>query len=294
MRKINTLLVLAISLLTVVSCKNETKITEDTAATDTIAKTEHKIISLNGAITEIVAALGHEGQLVGRDVTSTWPESVKETATDLGHVRSLSIESVMALQPTIILATEKDMNPELRERLKSSGITAHVFPQEYSPEGTKNLIADVAKALNHNDYKKLQDKIDADLAKVEPLANSTKVLFIYARGAGNLMVGGKNTPVDKVIGLAGAQNAVTEFEDYKPLTPEALIQANPDVILMFDSGIGSLGGPQGVLKIQGIDKTNAGKNKKIISMDGGLLSGFGPRVGEAAIQLNSLLSDNAK
>lgn len=294
MRKINTLLVLAISLLTVASCKNETKTTEDTTATDTIAKTEHKIISLNGAITEIVAALGHEGQLVGRDVTSTWPESVKETATDLGHVRSLSVESVMALQPTIILATEKDMNPELRERLKSSGVTAHVFPQEYSPEGTKKLIADVAEALGHNDYKKLQDKIDADLAKVQPLANSPKVLFIYARGAGNLMVGGKNTPVDKVIALAGAQNAVTEFEDYKPLTPEALIQANPDVILMFDSGIGSLGGPQGVLKIQGIDKTNAGKNKKIISMDGGLLSGFGPRVGEAATQLNSLLSENAK
>lgn len=294
MRKINTLLVLAISLLTVASCKNETKTTEDTTATDTIAKTEHRIISLNGAITEIVAALGHEGQLVGRDVTSTWPESVKETATDLGHVRSLSIESVMALQPTIILATEKDMNPELRERLNSSGVTAHVFPQEYSPEGTKRLIADVAKALGHDDYKKLQDKIDADLAKVQPLANSPKVLFIYARGAGNLMVGGKNTPVDKVIALAGAQNAVTEFEDYKPLTPEALIQANPDVILMFDSGIGSLGGPQGVLKIQGIDKTNAGKNKKIIAMDGGLLSGFGPRVGEAAIQLNSLLSDNAK
>ena len=35
-----------------------------------------------------------------------------------------------------------------------------------------------------------------------------------------------------------------DFEDYKPLTPEALIKGNPDVILMFNSGIGSLGGPQ--------------------------------------------------
>lgn len=296
MKKINTVFVLAFTLFSIVSCKNDTQKTEESATEkDTVAlTTSHKIISLNGAITEIVAALGHEGQIVGRDVTSTWPESVTTSATDLGHVRTMSIESVMALQPTIILATEKDMSPELQEKIKNSGVTAHVFPQEYSPEGTKKLIADVAKALNHDNFQELQDKIDTDLKKVQPLAAKPKVLFIYARGAGTLMVGGKNTPVDRVINLAGAQNAITEFEDFKPLTPEALIKGNPDVILMFDSGLGSLGGPQGVLKLQGVEKTNAGKNKKIISMDGGLLSGFGPRLGEAAVQLNSLLSDNAK
>ena len=45
----------------------------------------------------------------------------------------------------------------------------------------------------------------------------------------------------------------------------------------------------GVLKLEGISSTNAGKNKKIIAMDGQLVSGFGPRVGEAAVQLNQLL-----
>ena len=63
---------------------------------------------------------------------------------------------------------------------------------------------------------------------------------------------------------------------------------------MFDSGVESLSGAAGVLKIPGVDKTNAGKNKKIITMDGGLLSGFGPRLGEAATQLNSKLAENAK
>ena len=32
---------------------------------------------------------------------------------------------------------------------------------------------------------------------LKPLATKPKVLFIYARGAGNLMVAGKNTPVEK-------------------------------------------------------------------------------------------------
>lgn len=296
MKKLNTLLAIAFVVLATVSCKKETQTTEESAtATDTIAKTTtHKIVSLNGAVTEIVAALGHEKEIVGTDVTSTYPESLKATAKDLGHVRSISIESIMALQPTIIIGTAKDISPELLAKIKGSGIKAEVFDQEFTPEGTKKLIADVAKALGNNDFKALQDKVDADLAQVKPIAKAPKVLFIYARGANMLMVSGTKTPVDRAIALAGGQNAVTDFEDFKPLTPEALIKGNPDVILMFDSGIGSVGGPQGVLKIPGVDKTNAGKNKKIITMDGGLLSGFGPRLGEAATKLNSLLIENAK
>ena len=94
---------------------------------------------------------------------------------------------------------------------------------------------------------------------------------------------------EKLIAIAGGENAISEFEDFKPLTPEAVVKGNPDYILMFDKGLESIGGVDGVLKLEGVATTNAGKNKKIIAMDGGLLSGFGPRVGQAAVQLNQLL-----
>jgi iron complex transport system substrate-binding protein len=297
MKKINTILAFTLILLATVSCKKEEKTTEDTTVkTDTVAKAEtQRIISLNGAVTEIVAALGHEKEIVGVDVTSTYPETVKTTAKDLGHVsRGVTIESIIALKPTVILGTDKDMSPELLAKIKASGVKAQLFTQEFTPEGTKKLIEEVAKAVNNTEYKALQDKVDADLKNVKPVAAAPKVLFIYARGANMMMVSGTNTPVDKVIALAGGKNAVTDFEDYKPLTPEALIKGNPDVILMFDSGLQSLGGVENVLKITGVDKTNAGKNKKIIAMDGALLSGFGPRLGEGVTQLNGLLLGNAK
>ena len=291
MKKINTFLALTFVLLSAISCKKEVTVeTTTTEVKDSIVKPVQKIVSLNGAVTEIVAALGHEKELVGVDVTSTYPADVKTTAKDLGHVRSVNIEGIMALNPTLIIGTDKDMSPELLEKIKKSGVKAELFKQEFTPEGTKRLIADVAKVLNHKDFIQLNTKIDADLKNVKPLATAPKVLFIYARGANMMMVSGTGTPVDRVIALAGAKNAITDFEDFKPLTPEALIKGNPDVILMFDSGLESLGGAAGVLKIPGVDKTNAGKNKKIIAMDGGLLSGFGPRLGEAATQLNTLLS----
>jgi iron complex transport system substrate-binding protein len=100
MKKISVL-VLAIVSLAVASCKKE----EETKKEETpVEKTEAlKIVSLNGAVTEIIAALGHEKEIVGVDVTSTYPETVKTTAKDLGHVRSITIESIVALKPTVII-----------------------------------------------------------------------------------------------------------------------------------------------------------------------------------------------
>jgi iron complex transport system substrate-binding protein len=283
MKKISILLII-LSLLSV-SCNKQEK--EATTTTTETKQGPHRIVSLNGAVTEIISALGHEKEVVGRDVTSTYPETIKNTATDLGHVRSITLEAILKLKPTLVLGTDKDMNPELLEKLKAAGIKAEVFNQEFSIEGTEKLIEQVAKTIGNSNHAQLQEKINTD-------QKLPKVLFIYARGANMLMVSGNNTPVDKMISLAGGQNAVTEFEDYKPLTPEALIKGNPDVILMFDSGLQSVGGVEGVLKIPGVDKTNAGKNKRIISMDGALLSGFGPRLGEGISQLNTLLAKNPK
>ena len=116
MKKISILALAIVSLATFSCKKEEIKVEETSVETPTEAQ---KIVSLNGAITEIAVALGYEKEIIGVDVTSTFPESVKSTATDLGHVRSISIESIVALQPTIILATEKDMNPELAEKINS-------------------------------------------------------------------------------------------------------------------------------------------------------------------------------
>ncbi|MDC8103193.1 heme/hemin ABC transporter substrate-binding protein [Chryseobacterium sp. PTM-20240506] len=290
------IILVASILLAVASCKKaESAKQENTAETNTsqTPKTNNKIVTLNGGITEIVSALGHEKEIVGTDVTSTYPETLKATAKDLGHVRSMTIEPIMAVNPTLILASDKDINPELLGKIKSSGIKTEIFKQEYSVEGTKKLIEQVAKAIGNTDYQKLNDKIDADLKQVQPIAKKPKVLFIYARG-NMLMVSGTKTPMDALIGLAGGQNAVTEFEDFKPLTPEAVVKANPDVLFFFSSGLQGAGGNEGALKMPGVSQTNAGKNKKIIAMDGGLVSGFGPRLGEAAVGLNKLLIENTK
>lgn len=289
------IILVASILLAVYSCKKEegAKKENTTETSSEAPKSNNKIVTLSGGVTEIISALGHEKEIVGYDVTSTYPESLKATAKDLGHVRSMTIEPIMAVSPTLVLASNKDVNPELLGKIKASGIKAEIFDQEFTVEGTKKLIEQVAKALGNTDYQKLNDKIDADLKQIQPIAKKTKVLFIYARG-NMLMVSGKKTPMDALISLAGGENAVSDFEDFKPLTPEAVVKANPDVLFFFSSGLQGAGGNEGALKMPGVSQTNAGKNKKIIAMDGGLVSSFGPRLGEAAVGLNKLLIENTK
>jgi len=287
MKKYITVLAVAIALI---ACNKKETTDATTVAVENKIDEDQKIVSLNGAVSETIAALGASAQIVGVDVTSTYPENLKNTATDLGHVRTITAESILSLKPTVVVATSKDVNPTLNEQLKQAGIQLVVIDQEYSVDGTKKLITEVANNLGKVNVESLINNIDTQLKEVKSFDKKPKVLFIYARGAGNLMVAGKETPLHNMIELAGAENAAAALTDFKPLTPEALLTTNPDVILMFDSGLQSLGGAEGLLKIEGISATNAAKNNKIITMDGQLLSGFGPRLGEAVVELNSKLN----
>jgi iron complex transport system substrate-binding protein len=284
MKKILTVLTLA---LVVASCnkKENTNATTDGTLTETTVIKTDRIISLNGSITETLAALNEAENIVGKDVTSTFPADLK--AKDLGHVRSITAESILALQPSVVIGTSKDINPNLNDQLKKANISLIMIDQEYSVEGTKNLITSIATKLKKDNYQPLLDNISTKIATVKPFDKKPKILFIYARGAGNLMVAGTGTPLHSMIELAGAENAAAALTDFKPLTPEALLTTNPDVILMFEKGLQSIGGIDGLLKIEGISTTNAGKNKKVVTMDGQFLSGFGPRLGDAVVELHN-------
>lgn len=254
-----------------------------------------RIVSLNGTVTEILCALGLQRQIVGVDITSTYPVEMVKTPK-VGHNRSIGAEAVLALRPTIIMGTRTnsgvDVKPEVIQQFNSAAVKTVFFEQGYSVAETRKLITDVADAVGLSaKVPALLRRMDADLAIVRKPVRTQKVLFIYARGTGTLLVAGRNTPVEKMIELAGATNAATGFDNFKPLTAESLIAANPDVLLLFNSGLESLGGVDGLLKIPGVAQTNAGRNRKVIDMDGQLLTGFSPRLGLAVQELSRKLSD---
>jgi iron complex transport system substrate-binding protein len=254
------------------------------------SQAQQRIVSLNGAISEMLVALGLENQLVGVDVTSTWPASLQQKAK-VGHNRTISAEGVLALRPTLVLGLKDQLKPEVGEQLKAAGVRVQLLQQELSVAGTRALLQQVAKATGTDaKAKQVLAAFDKQWQAVRIAPVKKKVLFIYARGTGSMMVSGTGTATDKMIQLAGAQNAVSGFTEFKPLSAESLVAANPDVILLFETGLQSLEGKAGLLKVPGVAQTNAGRNNKFVAMDGYLLTGFGLRLPQAVQELNKLIS----
>lgn len=272
--------------LTLLGCSNATE-NEDSTPLNKV----ERIISLSGAITETVHELGRGDQLIAVDVTSTYPAELPN-AEKLGHTSSLKAEGLISLDPTVIIFEKGTLDQTLIGQLQAANIRMVGIEKVLSVEGAKQFIMDIAKALSVAEVQFLIDQIDSNLAKVTDLKPNPKVLFIYGRGAGSLMVAGEKTSLDEVIRLAGAQNAVSGFEDFKPLSNEVLIAANPDFVLLFESAKESLNGINGILDLPGMRETTAGQKQQILFMDGQLLSGFGPRLGQAVAQLNTLLQSN--
>lgn len=245
-----------------------------------------RVVSVSGTLSEIMVGLGLESQLVGVDVTSTYPASL-DKVPKVGHNRSIAAEGIISLNPDVIIYTDQSMvSPTVIRQLNATGKKVVLFRHELSKDGAVKLIREVGAYFNAKPQaEKMVKNLEADLAKIGKPASPKRLLFIYARGTGTLMVSGTGTSVDKMFGLVGHKNAVQDFSDFKPLTSESLLAANPDVLVLFSSGLESLDGNAGLLKLPGVANTNAGRNKKIVSMDGQLLTGFGPRLGKAATEL---------
>lgn len=246
-------------------------------------------ISLSGALTESLVALGFEENIVGVDITSTYPASIKNKV-QLGHISNISAESLLSLHPDMIWIKKDELPTRLEAQLRATGVRIEAIAQKYSPEGTQEMVREIAEKLKvlEKAFVVLQNIRD-ELSKLKTIEPSPSVLFIYARGPNMLMVSGKDTPMDRIISLAGGQNAITSFSGFKPLAPEFLLEAKPRVILLFESGWHSLKGFEGLSRIPAMKYTPAFKNRSVIAMDGALLSGFGPRLGQAARDLNASL-----
>ncbi len=272
--------------LSLLACSENKNTNVEKRETGDSARSFERIVTLHGALTETVYALGYGDRIKSVDVTSTYPESMKELP-QLGHVTKVSAEGLLSVKPELIIANKHEISAELKNQINLTNAELLLIDREYTVEGTRAMIRTIAEKLQATEKgDSLIAEIDEDLQSLKSIENKPAVLFIYARGAGNMSVGGANTPAGNMIELAGGKNAVSTMEGYKPLTPEAVVEADPQAILMFDMGVESLEGMQGVKSIPAIASTQAAKNDEFIIMDGHLLAGFGPRVGKALLQLN--------
>jgi iron complex transport system substrate-binding protein len=258
-------------------------------AADTNAQ---RVLAIGGAVTEIVYALGEQDRLVGRDSTSSYPPEAT-ALPDVGYIRALSPEGVLSVKPDLILARENNGPREAVEVLKSTGVRWVDVPDTFTLAGIDENITIIARELGvEEEGEALKRKVAEDIARARKhlasVENRRKVMFVLALTDDKVNASGTGTAASNIIELAGAENVISEFEGYKQISNEAVINAAPDVILMMN-GRGAATDHDAMDALieahPALSTTPAVKNGRIIRMDGLLLLGFGPRTGEAISQL---------
>jgi iron complex transport system substrate-binding protein len=265
---------------------------------ETIPADARRIVSVGGSLTEIVYALGAQDRLVARDSTSTFPADAM-ALPDVGYMRALSPEGVLSVQPDAILLLEGSGPPEAVEVLRKASVPMVFVPERFDSDGILTKIRAVGEALGlPAETKRFEAEVAADLAQTAAatadIAERKRVLFVLSLQGGKILASGNGTAAAGIMTLAGAENAVGGFNGYRQLTDEAVIEAQPDVVLVM-AREGDLAISRDELLAQpAISATPAGKNGDVIAMDGLYLLGFGPRTAQAARDLaTDLYGDRA-
>ncbi|WP_210585285.1 ABC transporter substrate-binding protein [Streptomyces sp. GESEQ-35] len=246
-------------------------------------KDASRILPLNGGVAEIVFTLGLGKRVVGRDITATFEEAKKLPQVTKAH--DVSAESVLSLKPTVVLADTDTGPSEAVDQIRDAGVPVVVLDPATKLADVTTRTTRIAEALGVPEAgKALNDRMDDELAAARaavPSGSKPKVAFLYMRGSAAVyLMGGKGSGADSLIEAAGAVDAGVETgldKPFTPLTSEALVSARPDVILMMDKGLESVGGVEGLVGIPGIGQTPAGADRRIVTLEDGVLLSFGPR-----------------
>ncbi|MGX8882352.1 heme/hemin ABC transporter substrate-binding protein [Methylovorus sp. SPW-M1] len=253
-----------------------------------------RLVCVGGALTEIVYALGASAELAGVDTTSLYPPAA-QALPSVGYARTLSAEGILALAPSMVLATEDAGPSSVLRQLENAGIAVHILAANHQFEGLLQRIQKVGEltgrvaeaselqARLRNEWQGVRTSVEAHSAA------SPRVLFILSHSMSQIMVAGQETSADAMLRYAGARNAMQGFTGFKPLTPEAVIAAQPDIILLTDLGLKAAGSKAAILKLPGLAQTPAGRKQRIVSMETMLLLGFGPRLPLALKELDRSL-----
>ena len=253
------------------------------------AKGPQRIVSAGGDITEIINALGAGDRVVGVDSTSNFPPEMAEKE-QIGYIRNLAAEGILSLQPDILIAAHDAGPPSVVAQLRAAGLKVELAPQGDSVAGVQEKIRFVGNILEMPEKAAvLAQKLEEQMAASVEIANANKerprVIFVLNIADGAPLVGGRGTSAGSVIALAGGVNAADGFEGYKPMSQEAIITAEPDILLMMSQTVDRLGSVDVILSRPEFQLTSAGENRRYVAMEGVLLFGFGPRLPQAVRDL---------
>lgn len=246
-------------------------------------------MDLSGSIVATVLGLGLGPTLVGRDEAAAFP-SVEEVPVVTGMSHTVNVESILALEPTLVI-TDGSVGPsDAVRQLADAGVPVVYVQNDPTFAGAAELARQVAAvygtpAQGEALATRITEQVDATRAAVAAIvpagSDPLRMVFVYLRGdSGIYYIFGRESGADELIAALGGLDAADDagIKGMRPLTDEAMLAADPQVILVMTDGLASVGGVDGLLAAKpAISLTTAGRHRRIIDMDDHQILAFGPR-----------------
>ncbi len=251
-----------------------------------------RIVPLSGSLSELVFTLGLGRNVVARDITATFAQAAKLPVVTRAH--DVSAESVLSLKPTVVLADTTTGPGEAIDQIRDAGIPLVLFDPPKRMSDIDRRIGAVAAALGvRGAGAALAERTDRRIAsargELPASGRKPRVAFLYVRGSASVyLLGGRDSGAGSLLEAAGAVDAGKASgltKDFTPITSEALAKAAPDAILVMTKGLESVGGIDGLLKLPGVAETPAGLDRRVVTVDDGVLLNYGPRTDQVLASL---------
>jgi iron complex transport system substrate-binding protein len=260
---------------------------------------KERIVCIAKQYTEIIFALGAQQDIVGVDISSTYPPEARNLTT-VGYHRALSAEGILAAKPTMILH-DNNIGPEhVVKQLTDLKIPMKVFGK-YNGDiaGTDSLIREMGVYFHkERQADSLCQMLDADMSialeQGKQYKDPVRVLVIHYGQANNVfLVMTKKSTAAKMVAWAGGEMAEDAEKGMKQLSAEVIAAADPDVILLTDFGYDKLGTNEKIKELPGIAGTRAALANRIYRVEEHDMVYLGPRTGRNVLLLQKLIHQDA-
>ena len=261
-------------------------VTDDMGRHVALATRPQRIVSIAPSNTEVVFALGLEDKVVGVDQYSDYPPEAQQKP-QLGGYVDPNLEQIVAVAPDVVLATdvhEATIVPEL----DALGVTTVVI----DPKNLDDVLDSITLIGTITGEEARAAQLVCDLYRrvddVETRIAGAPRPRVFFELSPELYTAGPGSFIDDLLTRAGGDNvAAGAREPWPQLSTEAVLAADPEVILLADHEAGVT--PEGMRTRPGWQAMSAVEHGRIVTIDPALTNRPGPRVVDGLEEIARIL-----
>ncbi len=265
---------------------------DGTGRSITLPAPPRRIVSLVPGVTEMLFAIGAEGDLAGRTDFCDFPPAARAKPS-VGGMVAPSLELLVSLKPDLVVVTSSGNSDDTRVQLERLRLPVYLV----DPHGLSDVLRTIERLGDLTGRRARASEVVTGLerrvrAVAERVAPRTRPRVLYVVWPEPLIVPGRGAAVTELIALAGGASVTADGpEGYPRYSVEAAVAGAPEVIVLARHGAGVA--PYARDKWERFAGLPAIRAGRLHAVDGDVFHRFGPRVVDALEILARLLHPGA-